>query len=153
MRAVGVFVLGTLLLASPAAADADGERARDVAAIETLIEGVAEANNAGDVERWVGYFAADAVYMPPGVPAVTTREGLVEIAEAGFRHRSDVDIEPVEIRVFDDWAFARTEVSGTVTVQGSGEVVEVDTKQIVIYTRDEDGTWRIARMISNGNGA
>lgn len=153
MRAVGLLMVGALLIGSPAAAGGAGERRPDAAEIEALIEGVEEANNAGDVERWVGYFAADAVYMPPGVPAVTTREGLVEIAEAGFRHRSDVDIEPVEIRVFDDWAFARTEVAGTVTVHGSGEVVDVDTKQIVIYTRGADGAWRIARMISNGNGS
>lgn len=153
MRRVGLLLVGALLLGSPAAAGAEGERGRSEAAIEALIEGVEEANNAGNVERWVSYFAEDAVYMPPGVPAVTTREGLVEIAEAGFRHRSDVEIEPVEIRVFDKWAFARTEVTGTVTVQGSGEVIDVDTKQIVIYTRGADGGWLIARMISNGNGS
>lgn len=50
-----------------------------------------------------------------------------------------------------DWAFARTEVAGTVTLDGSGDVVPIDVKQIVLYRR-EKGAWRIARMITNSNG-
>lgn len=123
----------------------------DVAAIRAVMEETEAANNAGDVERWVSLFVPDAVYMPPGVPPVTTREGLIEIAEAGFRHRVSIAIEPVEITVCGDWAFTRTQVTGSVTVDGTGEVVPVDTKQIVIYQRSEAGAWRIARMISNRN--
>jgi uncharacterized protein (TIGR02246 family) len=124
---------------------------RDRSAIESLIEMTEAANNAGDVDAWVALFADDAVYMPPGAPAVTTREDLIEIAEAGFRHQADVDIEPIEITVQGDWAFARSRATGSVTLDGSGEVVEVDVKQIVIYSREADGTWRIARMIMNSN--
>ena len=60
-------------------------------------------------------------------------------------------MEPLEIEVCGDWAFARNRVTGTVTLQRSREVVPVDVKQIVIYTRGADGAWRIARMISNSN--
>lgn len=146
-----VFAIGLLLAA---VGPVDAQRAptsSDRARIEALIEQTETANNEGDVETWVGLFATDAVYMPPNVPAVTTREGLIEIAEAGFRHESSIDIQPLEIRVVGDWAFARTQVSGCVTVAGSGEVISVDTKQIVIYNRDPDGSWRIARLISNSN--
>ena len=145
--------LFTLLLSSPSSAasrettDADGA----VRAIEGLIDAVEAANNAGDVERWVSYFTADAVYMAPGAPAVTTREGLIEVAEAGFRHDAAIQIEPLEIRVCGDWAFARNEVTGSVTLEKSREVVAVDVKQIVVYSRDDDGIWKIARMISNSN--
>ncbi len=90
--------------------------------------------------------------MPPGSPTVDTREGLVEIARAGFRHAADIEIEPLEIRVLGDWAFARSHVTGTVTLAGSGEVVEVDSRQIVLYRRDGRGSWRIARLIINRPG-
>lgn len=119
--------------------------------IVDLIQRTAQANNAGDVEEWVGLFAEGAVYMPPGAPAVTTRRGLVEIAEAGFRHDSEIEIEPMEIVVTGPWAYARNEVSGTVTIDPTGEEVTVDVKQIVIYRRTESGEWRIARLISNSN--
>lgn len=126
----------------PAPAEAD---------IRALIEEVEAANNAGDVERWVGLFAEDAVYMPPNAPAVTTRDGLVEAAQAGFRHDAAIDIEPVEIEVHGDWAFARTAVTGTVTLQESRDVVPIDVKQIVIYRKGDDGRWKIARLIGNSN--
>lgn len=123
----------------------------DQRAVAELIERTAAANNAGDVEAWVALFTGDAVYMPPGSPAVTTREGLVEVAEAGFRHRAEIRIEPVEIVVTGPWAYARNRVRGTVEVAGSGEVVDVDVKQIGIYRRTASGAWRIARLISNAN--
>lgn len=121
------------------------------AAIAELIERTQEANNAGDVAGWVSLFAEDFVYMAPGAPAVRTRQELTEVARAGFRHRAAIDIEPEEIEVFGPWAFARSHVTGRVELAGSGEVVSVDVKQIVIYRRDAGGEWRIARLISNSN--
>jgi uncharacterized protein (TIGR02246 family) len=121
----------------------------DQRAIAELIERTAAANNAGDVEGWVALFADDAVYLPPGGPAVTTRRGLVEVAEAGFRHRADIRIDPLEIVVTGPWAYARNSVRGTVTVDGTGETVAVDVRQLVIYHRAESGEWRIARLIGN----
>lgn len=149
-RAAAAFVATSLLISLPLGAS-QGSEANQDEAIKTLIQGVASANNAGDVERWVSFFAADAVYMAPGAPAVTTREGLIEVAKAGFRHDASIDIEPLEIQIFENWAFARTKVTGTVTLHDSREVVQVDVKQIVIYVRSGDGSWRIARMISNSN--
>lgn len=146
-----IYRLLLAVLAVPAIALAAPDPTRDGAAIRAVIESVESANNAGDVERWVGHFAADAVYMAPGAPAVTTREGLVEVARAGFRHAAAIDIEPVEIEVVGDWAFVRAAVTGKVTLHRSGDVVEVDVKQLVIYRRQPDGQWKIARMMSNSN--
>ena len=96
------------------------------AAIRALIQRTEDANNAGDVDAWVALFADDAIYMAPNAPSVTTRAGLIEVAIAGFRHRASIDIEPLEIQIFGDWAFARTRVSGNVRLQGTGALVPVD---------------------------
>jgi uncharacterized protein (TIGR02246 family) len=138
-------------VAQSAAAQAARTWDHDQQKIADLIERVEAANNAGDVEGWVSFFSDDAVYMPPGVPPVTTRAGLIEIAQAGFRHRASIDIEPVEIQVFGTWAFARSRVTGTVKLAGSGETVLVDVKQLVIYRRNDAGNWQIARLINNSN--
>ena len=145
------FMLLVVLAAHPAYGQQQDRMDDAQVAIRTLIQRTAKANNAGAVEAWVDLFAPDAVYMAPGAPSVTTREGLLEVARAGFRHHASIDIEPLEIRVFGDWAFARTRVSGSVRLQGTGEVVSVDVKEIVIYRRGEDGDWKIARLISNSN--
>ncbi len=123
----------------------------DKAAIAALIDQVEAANNAGDVGRWVGLFARDFIYMAPGAPPVSTPQGLLEVAQTGFRNRASIEITPLEIQVFGDWAFATNGVTGSVRLHDSGQVVPIDVKQIVIYRRDEQGRWRIARLISNSN--
>lgn len=152
-HATAVLTVFVLVASSPLTvhAQAGDDWTAEQREILALIRSTAEANNASDVEAWVALFADDFVYMPPGVPPVTTRSGLVEIAEAGFRHDADIEIEPLEITVTGGWAFARNRVSGTVTVNPSGEVISVDSNQIVIYRRSTSGDWRIARLISNSS--
>lgn len=152
-----IFVLGTTLAgcatpdtATPAASDDDSDA--DVAAIRDLIARTEAANNAADTLGWVALFEEGAVYMPPGASAVTTREGLEETAAAGFGSwAADVRISPAEIVVDGDWAFARSDVSGTVTSREDDEAFPVDVKQIAIYHRQPDGSWKIARLITNSN--
>lgn len=155
-----IFVLGTTLAGcsppengSPAASDTPSHDSdADEAAIRNLIARSEAANNAADTLGWVALFEEGAVYMPPGAPAVTTREGLEETAAAGFGPwEADVRIIPAEIVVEGDWAFARSDVSGTVISRTDGETFPVDVKQIAIYHRQPDGSWKIARLITNSN--
>lgn len=147
-----VLALATVCFLMTSAARAQDAGARDdTGAIRELIASVEAANNAGDVEKWVGLFARNFVYMAPNAPAVTSRDSLAEVARTGFRHKAAVRIEPVEIEVMGDWAYARNAVSGTVTLAGSGQVVSVDVKQLAVYAREPGGPWRIARLMSNSN--
>ena len=149
-RRIAVLLCGVasslLSCASPA------DRPADPAPIQALMRTTAEMNNAGDVEGWVALFDEGAVYMPPGMPPVTTREGLRDVARAGFTSwRSEIEIVPEEIVVLGAWAFARDRVTGTATPRAGGESVSIDMKQIVIYRRQPDGRWMIARLIGNSN--
>lgn len=124
----------------------------DSAAIKDLIGRTAVANNRGDIDAWIGLFEENAVYMPPGSPAVTTRAGLRDVAAAGFtRFDAEIEIIPSELVVLGDWAFARSRVTGTVTPKAGGEPVPIDMKQLVLYHRQTDASWRIARLINNSN--
>ncbi|MEX2401242.1 MAG: nuclear transport factor 2 family protein [Rhodothermales bacterium] len=123
----------------------------DKTAIKKIIQKTETYNNASAVDKWVNLFATDAVYMPPGSPALTTREELIETAEAGFKHQASISIKAIEIKGHGDWAFARTRVTGEVDVHGSNEIVSVDVKQVVIYVREPEGQWKISRLISNSN--
>ncbi|MDX1547243.1 MAG: SgcJ/EcaC family oxidoreductase [Rhodothermales bacterium] len=127
--------------------------AADEAAIRALIDRTAALNNAADTTGWVALFEDGAVYMPPGSPSVTTRAGLEEAAAAGFgSYATDIRIVPDEVVVAGDWAFARSHVTGTATPRAGGDAVPVDVKQLVIYHRQADGAWKIARLITNSNG-
>ncbi len=124
----------------------------DVHAIRDVIHATATANNSGDVDGWVALFEQGAVYMPPGQRAVTTRQALHDAATAGFSSwRSSIQIKPEEIMTSGDWAFARTQVSGEVTPRAGGDPLPIDIKQLVVYHRQLDGSWKIARLIGNSN--
>lgn len=134
--------------AGPSAADVTA----DSSAVAALITSLEAANNAGNVDAWVGLFEDGAVYMPPGRPAIATRESLREIAAAGFHQaRANVTLTPVEIAVAGDWAFARIAVGGDVTLAADGRNVRIDMKELAVFRRQADGGWRIARLINNRN--
>jgi uncharacterized protein (TIGR02246 family) len=128
------------------------DRVADSTAIHALADRATAANNAGDVEGWVALFEEGAVYMPPGSPEVTTADGLREAAKAGFsRYTADIRILPSELTVLGDWAFSRSKVSGTVMPKAGGKPITIDVKQLTVYRRQPDGTWRIARLMNNSN--
>lgn len=143
--------IGLALASTATPALAQHSAPADQAAIRSVIERTAAANNAGDVEAWVELFESDAVYMPQDAPEAAGHAELVEVARAGFANAADIRIEPREIVVSGDWAFARNSVTGQVTLRDGHRVIPIDTKQLVVYHRQADGSWRIARMISNRN--
>ena len=148
---LALLVLALSMASAPSDAAPPPARPGDEAAIRAAIERLEAANNEGDVDAWVGLFADDFVYMPPGSPAVTSRDALADVAKAGFRNRADIEIVPVEIVVCGDWAFARSEVNGSVKLHTSGETIAISVKEILLLRNDGAKGWRVARLMVNGN--
>jgi len=124
----------------------------DVAAIQALIDRATDVNNAGDIAGWVELFGDDMVYMRDGGPPITTRDALEGAAVSQFsRYRSNLQSSTDEIQIIGDWAFARTTVNGSLTPRGGGNPVRVDRKEMAIYRRQPDGTWKLARLIGNSS--
>ena len=152
MRTLPPLLCSLLLGLAACGARPAPDPAADEAAIRALMQRTEVANNAADTTGWVALFEDGAVYMPPGMPEVTSRAGLLEVAAGGFGPwAAAIRITPVEVVVAGDWAFVRSAVTGQVTSRSSGEVVPVDVKQVVIYRRQADGEWKIARLINNSN--
>ncbi len=128
----------------------------DKAAIRALISRAVEVSQAGDAVAWAALFADGGVYMRPNGPEITTPAGLQQFAALYLgEFRSQVAITPVEIEVFGDWGFARTAVKGTIQAKIGGDPVPdpipVDGKEISIYRRQQDGAWKLWRLIGNSN--
>lgn len=152
MRNPGIAVLLLAGLVACGKGGVERDPAADEAAIRELIRQTAVANNAADTLGWVALFGEGAIYMPPGTPEVTTREGLLEAAATGFGgYAAAISITPAEIVISGDWAFARSQVTGTVTPRAGGEPISVNVKQLAIYHRQPNGEWRIARLMNNSN--
>ena len=57
----------------------------------------------------------------------------------------------IEFVVMGDWAFEQYAYTSTEIPRGGGLEVRDTGKGLIIYRRDADGTWRVARDAWNSN--
>jgi len=128
----------------------------DKAAIRALIGRAVEVSRAGNAAAWAGLFADGGIYMPANGQEITTRTALEQYAQLYLgQFVLQTTIDPVEVEVFGDWGFARTSVKGTIQSKVGGDPtpdpIRIDGKEIGIYRRQPDGSWKLWRLIGNSN--
>ena len=133
-----VLILGSLCGAY--AADSDK------AEIEAVLRSYERVLNASDVDGVLKLYTEDGVFMAQHNPsAVGIKQ--VEAAYTAALQAIDLDIEfdIVEIEVIaDDWAFARTNSSGTTTINATGDKVNEGNQELFVLKKIGDN-WKIAR--------
>jgi len=118
-------------------------RATDEATLRNLDSEWSKSAGARDVDKTVSYYAADAVVMPPNIPALTTKEAIrglwQSLLSPGFS---------------GGWNATRVEVarSGDLGyVTGSYEFTEKDAggkpmtdkgKFLEVWKKQSDGSWK-----------
>jgi len=118
----------------------------DIAAIRAAEDGLTKAFEESDPAAWVPYYTEDAIFSGPGAATIVGRAGLLEIA-------SRVVISSMQIVVDStigngDFAatFGRaTWASGT----KDSDAPVVRRRFVMVWRRDADGQWRIARELLN----
>ncbi len=136
--AMAVLILGPLSVAH--ASDLDTAR------IETVLKGYERVLNASDVAGVVKLYTEDGVFMSPNNPSAV---GIhqVEAAYTGAFQAIDLNVEfdIVEVEVIsDDWAFARTNSTGTITINATGDKFAEGNQELFVLQKI-DGDWKIAR--------
>ena len=133
-----VLILGSLCGAY--AADSDK------AEIEAVLRSYERVLNASDVDGVLKLYTEDGVFMAQHNPsAVGIKQ--VEAAYTAALQAIDLDVEfdIVEIEVIaDDWAFARTNSSGTTTINATGDKVNEGNQELFVLKKIDDN-WKIAR--------
>ncbi len=123
-----------------------GLRAADSDDIEALLRSYESVLNASDVGGVLALYTEDGVFMAPNNPSAVGIQ-QVEAAYTGVFQAIDlnVEFEIVEIEVIsDDWAFARTNSSGTTTINATGDQVAEGNQELFVL-RKVDGDWKISR--------
>ena len=124
----------------------------DTTAIKTVIEHVGEAWKAGDWNTLAGLYTDDTIWMPPGEAPLRGKDALRAWVEPIWNDYTVVELSmpSEEIVVIDDWAYERHfEILEIYEV--GGEPMRYYLKGVRIFRRGEDGSWKIARYIWNGD--
>ena len=156
--AVPVFALSVVACAP--AEDQEEPAAEQVATTEADMEAIGglqttylAALDASDAEQYAALFTDDGVLMTPNEPPVNGSEAIDAQLQAVFDQVDfeNHDISTAEMVVLGDWAFARGTLTGTMAEKPDGEPIESTRSWVMIFRRQPEGSWRIARYILNSD--
>jgi len=137
-------VLAAALLCS--ACTQGGSPAATATAAHQAHEAYVAAINSNDPQRLLAMLTDDVVYMAAGAPPYVGKAAVRPFVEDYFRtYRTHWDKPVQEFVVAGDWAFERYGYKSTDTPVAGGPAVEDTGWGFLVYHRDADGTWRVAR--------
>jgi uncharacterized protein (TIGR02246 family) len=122
----------------------------DVEAITGLLHRNGELISSEDLDGWVDQFTEDAIFMPPDSALVKGREAGRDFARPSYEEFDhDFRVSVDEVQVAGDWAFARWSFVSRPTPTSGGETVERTGKEIWIFKRQPDRSWKCSHIIYN----
>ncbi len=136
--AAAILVFGSLSGAHAAASDQEN--------IHAVLKAYEQVLNASDVDGVLKLYTEDGVFMSPNNPSAIGID-QVEAAYTGAFQAIDLNVEfdIVEVEVIsDDFAFARTNSTGTVTINATGDKFPEGNQELFVLQKI-DGDWKIAR--------
>jgi len=143
-RHMATLALAGMLFAPADMAGAQGNEATQ--AIGETLHSYERALNASDTDAVMALYVEDGVFMPQHFPSAVGAEQVRAAYDGVFSTiKLDIVFEIVEVvPVAEEWAFARTNSAGTVTVLASGESGPEANQELFVMQR-VDGVWKIAR--------
>ena len=106
------------------------------------------AVNSRDRAAYAELFTPNAVWLPPGLPAVCNREAIREWLEPFFdRYLYEFSITSPRLRIGGDWAVERGAFTSTLTPVSGGSSGSHSGVYIVIWRKESDGLWYIDRYV------
>lgn len=129
------------LLPGAHAANSDQEN------IQALLKAYEQVLNSSEVAGVLKLYTQDGVFMAQHNPSAVGINAIEAAYEAVFKAIDlDVKFDIVEIEVVaDDWAFARTNSTGTTTINATGDKIAEGNQELFVLQKTDDGEWKIAR--------
>ncbi len=137
-----VLIAAVLSLAAGGASATETDQAQ----IKSLLNSYEQVLNASDVSGVVNLYARDGVFMPQHSPSAVGIDTVQAVYQGVFEAIDlNVEFDIVEIVVVsDDWAFARTNSSGTTTINATGAEIAEGNQELFVLQKVA-GDWKIAR--------
>jgi uncharacterized protein (TIGR02246 family) len=115
--------------------------------IQELLYKYEAALNASNTEQVMQLYANDGVFMPQHSPSAVGIEEVHKAYDAVFTAiKLDIKFSIEEIvEINPDWAFARTNSAGSVTIKANGAKVDEANQELFLFKKNGSGEWKIAR--------
>jgi len=114
------------------------------------------ATNAKDMEQWSSFLAPQPVFLPPGSPALETKQDIIDYYIELFEDPSfqlECAMTFVEVAESGDMAWARGTCQARFTAP-NGDLATGSSKWTKVWVRLRDGSWkcRLNTWNYNDNG-
>jgi ketosteroid isomerase-like protein len=116
----------------------------DEAIIESTYDAWVIATNAKDIDLWSSYLAPNAVFIPPGVPSLETRETILDFYRNAFADPNfalDCRQFSVDVAQSRDMAWARGHCRVTFT-DPSDQKAHGTSRWFKVWLKQPDGSWK-----------
>lgn len=144
---LGIPILVILTACQPSKSDtAAASGAAADSAARSAHEAYTTAINSNNLDSLAGMLTDDVVFLAAHAPPIVGKPAVLEWAKGyleAFNTRWNKTSQ--EFRVAGEWAFERYSYKSTDTPKAGGPPVEDTGWGLVIYHRDADGKWRVAR--------
>ena len=141
----GSLVLFALMLQAMPDCRAD---ASAVGAVRAVADGIIAADNERDIERVMGFYAADAWLLPPNAEPVRGHAAIrprYESLFAGFNPAIEGRID--EACVSGSTAYVRGHNAGQMRSRSTAPSRALDDFYLMLLRIDGDGRWRITHLM------
>jgi uncharacterized protein (TIGR02246 family) len=118
----------------------------DEKAVAAVLAKYQDALNQSNTDAVMKLYASDGVFMPQNSPSSVGAAAVRKAYDAVFNAiKLNVKFDIVEVRqLAPEWAFARTNSAGRVTVNATGESSAEGNQELFVFQKI-DGDWKIAR--------
>jgi len=116
-------------------------------AVADVLAKYQDALNASDTDAVMPLYTEDGVFMPPYSQSAIGAAAVRQAYDAVFTAiKLSVKFNVAEVvEIAPNWAFARTNSAGTVTVHATGAKSAEANQELFILRKGSDGKWKIAR--------
>ena len=118
----------------------------DIAAIRAAEAALAEAFEDADPAAWVDFYTDDAIFVGPGMPALEGRSAFLEAARG--LTISSMEITADSTLGAGDFAATLGRANWVAGPKGSDAPTQ-RRRFLMVWRREPDGRWRIARELLN----
>jgi ketosteroid isomerase-like protein len=139
-RVIAFLTAGALLLSQASATASD----TDESTIEKTYNAWVRATNAKDIDMWSSYLAPDALFQPPGIHPLDTREAILEYYRSLFADPNfALDCQQLAVEVADSkqMAWARGICRATFT-NPDGQAASGVSRWLKVWIKLPDGSWK-----------